>query len=157
MSSTRRPSPRVRVAHVVLQLRTGGMEKMLAEFARHADRERFDLRFVCLGDHGPVADEIAAAGWPVDCLGQPKGIKPEAVGRLVRRFLRWRTDVVHTHNNAPLIYAAPAARLAGGVPVVHTRHGQVGRAGRRHRAAFRLATLMARRVVCVSEIGRAHV
>ena len=47
----------LRVAHVVLQLRMGGMEKLLVEIARHADRDRFDLRFVCLTDRGPLADD----------------------------------------------------------------------------------------------------
>src|SRR5256885_1038310 len=35
-----------RVVHVALQLDTGGMEKLLIEFARHADRARTDI--VCV-------------------------------------------------------------------------------------------------------------
>ena len=35
----------MRIAHVSLQLETGGMEKLLVEFARHADRSRFALHF----------------------------------------------------------------------------------------------------------------
>ena len=38
----------LRVVHVASQMVTGGMEKLLVEFARHADRSRFDLRFVAL-------------------------------------------------------------------------------------------------------------
>jgi len=34
-----------RIAHVSLGLKMGGMEKLLVEFARHADRERFKLHF----------------------------------------------------------------------------------------------------------------
>jgi glycosyltransferase involved in cell wall biosynthesis len=140
----------LRVTHVVGQLRTGGMEKLLAELARHADRDRFDLRFVCLGDRGPVADEIEDCGWEVVCLGCRPGLRPGLVYRLAREFVRGRADVVHTHNNAPLIYGAPAARLAGVPVVLQTRHGQTIGTTRRHRAAFRLASLLADRVVCVS-------
>ena len=46
------------------------MEKLLVEFARHADRNRFDLRFICLGKRGSVADEIEACGWPVTALDE---------------------------------------------------------------------------------------
>ena len=144
----------LRVTHVVLQLRTGGMEKMLAEFARHADRERFDLRFVCIGERGPVADEISACGWEVACFGYAPGFKPDMLPVLCRDFVRGRADVVHTHNNVPLIFGGPAARLAGGIPLLQTRHGQAVGTTYRHRAAVRLAALLARRVVCVSEDAR---
>ena len=33
-----------RVVHLSLGLDVGGQEKLLVEFARHADRQRFDLR-----------------------------------------------------------------------------------------------------------------
>jgi glycosyltransferase involved in cell wall biosynthesis len=142
---------KLRITHVVGQLRTGGMEKLLVEMARHADRNRFDLRFVCLEGRGPVADEIENCGWEVVCLGCPPGLRPGTIWRLGRQFIRGRADVVHTHNNAPLIYGAPAARLAGVSAVVHTRHGRSPEAGRRQRTAVRLASLLANRVVCVSE------
>src|SRR5687768_2313562 len=107
---------RTRVAHVALQLQTGGMEKLLVEFARHTDRERFELRFVSLGTRGSLAGEIEECGWPGTALGKPPGLRPGLVARLARLFSRWRVDVVHTHNDSPLLYGAPAARLAG-VPV----------------------------------------
>ena len=145
---------RLHITHVILQLRTGGMEKVLAEFARHADRQRFHLRFVCIGEHGPVADEIAACGWDVKCLGYAPGLKLDLVTALGREFIRGRADVVHTHNSVPLIFGGPAARLARGIPLLQTRHGQaVGRTCR-HRTAVRLAALLAQRVVCVSEDAR---
>lgn len=146
MTTPRRP---VRVAHVVGQLGVGGMEKLLVEFARFADRRRFDLVFVCLGGRGPVADEIEAHGWPVVCLDEPPGLRPGLVLRLARLFRRWRARVVHTHNDNPLIYAGPAARLAGAWTVLQTRHGTF-QTGGRHATAFRYAALAADRVVCVS-------
>jgi glycosyltransferase involved in cell wall biosynthesis len=126
------------------------MEKLLVEFARHADRDRFDLRFICLGERGSVADEIEACGWPVVCLGCPPGLRPRITYRLSREFARGRADVVHTHNNNPLIYGGPAARLAGVPAVIQTRHGQAIGTSRRHRALFRFACMFANRVVCVS-------
>jgi hypothetical protein len=37
--------PPIRIANVSLGLEMGGMEKLLVEFARHAERERFQLHF----------------------------------------------------------------------------------------------------------------
>jgi glycosyltransferase involved in cell wall biosynthesis len=140
----------IRVAHVVLQLSTGGMEKLLVEFARYADREWFDLRFISLGGRGRLADDLEACGWPVTALDQPPGLRPRGVLRLARLFRQWQLDVVHVHNSKPLIYAAPAARLARVPRVVYTRHGQRFHARFRETLLFRLASRLPDRIVCVS-------
>jgi glycosyltransferase involved in cell wall biosynthesis len=145
--SDQRPT---RVAHVALQLDTGGMEKLLVEFARHADRSRFELVFVSLTTRGRVAEEIEACGWPVVALGKPYGICPGLPLRLGRLFRSWEIDVVHAHNRAPLIYAGLGARLAGVRGVVHTRHGRSFGENGRQMAFFRFFSLAADRVVCVS-------
>jgi glycosyltransferase involved in cell wall biosynthesis len=142
-----------RIVHLSLQLETGGMEKLLVEFARHADRGRFELGFVSLGTRGRLADDIEACGWPVEAMGEPPGLRPGLVLRLARLLRRWGTDVVHTHNTKPLIYAGPAARLAGIRQVVHTRHGQRFGAGRGDTALFRLAARTADRIISVSHDG----
>ncbi len=144
-------SQRVRVAHIALQLDTGGMERLLVEFARHADRSAFDLRFVALSGRGRWADELAALGWPVTLMNARDGVRPSLVYRLARLFQSERIDVVHTHNVKPLLYAGPAARLAGVPGVVHTRHGRRLGTTPAHARLFRLATRCVDRLVCVSD------
>lgn len=143
-------SHKLNIVHVVGQLDMGGMEKLLVEFARHADRERFRLHFLALGNCGVVAKEIEALGWPVDTMGLKAGLSPRLVVRLARVFRRMRPVVVHSHNTRALLYAGPAARLAGVQRMIHTRHGQGYGISRREMIAFRLATRMTDRVVCVS-------
>ena len=144
----------VRIAHVALQLETGGLERLLVEFARHSDRRRFDHRFIAIGARGQIADEIEAAGCPVTVLDTPPGVRPALAFRLARLFRDQRIDVVHTHNTKPLIYAGPAARLAGVGGVIHTRHGQRRGATPKQNLLFRLAARCADRIVCVSEDSR---
>ena len=144
-----------RVVHVVSQLSTGGMEKLLVEFARHGDRAAFAPHVVSLGGRGPVAEEVEAVGCPVTALGMPPGLRPALVVRLARLFRFLRADVVHAHNTRPLIYAAPAAKLAGARAVVHTRHGQRYGVRPRETALFRLAARLADRLVAVSHDGAA--
>jgi glycosyltransferase involved in cell wall biosynthesis len=147
-NTTARP---IRVAHVSLGLDMGGMEKLLVEFARHADRTRFQLRFITLGSRGSLAAEVEASGWQVTALEEPPGLRPGLVFRLAQLFRRGHIDVVHTHNTKPLIYGGPAARLAGVPRVIHTRHGQRFRAALRATAAFRLASRTVDHLVCVSQ------
>ena len=141
----------LRVVHVVLQLQTGGMERLLVEFARHADRTRFDLRFVSLSTRGPVANELQALGWPVTAMEEPPGLRPGLVWRLAKMLRQWGTHVVHAHNTKPLLYGGPAARLAGVRRVVYTRHGQRHGATWQQNVLFRLASRTADSIVCVSD------
>jgi glycosyltransferase involved in cell wall biosynthesis len=72
------------------------------------------------------------------------------VGRLRWLFRQWQVDVVHTHNSKPLLYAGPAARLAGVPVVVHTAHGQRYGSSRPHTWMFVQSCRATDRVVCVS-------
>jgi glycosyltransferase involved in cell wall biosynthesis len=128
----------------------GGMEKLLVEFARHADRSRFDLQFVSLAGRGVAADEIERLGWPITDLQTVPGLHPKLFLRLARLFRSLKADVVHTHSTRPLIYCGPAACIARVGRVIHTRHGQRYGAGRKETAAFRAASYTTNWVVCVS-------
>ncbi len=150
--SHQRPSP-LRVAHVALQLDTGGMERLLVEFARHHDRRLVEPIVVALGERGAVADEIEACGVRVVTLGMRPGLRPAAIWRIARWLRNDGIDLVHTHNTKPLLYAGPAAQWAGVRAVIHTRHGQRFAAKGRQTMLFRLASRCADRMVCVSADG----
>lgn len=142
---------KIRIAHIVGQLGVGGMEKLIVEFARHACRERFELSFVSLGERGIVADEIEQLGWPVETMSAPAGFRPAMIFRMANWLRRQHINIVHTHNTRPVIYGAPAARLAGVDAVMHTRHGQQYGATRAQIRSLRLATRLVDQVACVSE------
>jgi sugar transferase (PEP-CTERM/EpsH1 system associated) len=141
---------RIRVIHVSVGLNVGGMEKLLVEFARHADRNRFDLKFVSLTTRGQAAEQIEQLGWPVTTLDISPGIKPAVYVRLVRLFRQIGAGIVHTHNTKPLLYAVPAALLAGVQTIIHTRHGQHYSATRRQNYLFNLMAGWTDRIVSVS-------
>ncbi|HVS37515.1 MAG TPA: glycosyltransferase [Gemmataceae bacterium] len=142
---------RLRVAHVTTGLDVGGQEKLLVEFARCADRRRFDLHFVSLAGRGTLAGDLEAWGWPVVALDEPIGFRPSLVVRLARFFRQRRIDVVHTHDERPHIYGAFAARLAGADRLIHTRHhGMAFRLTPRQAGLVRLASRLTDRFVCVS-------
>ncbi len=141
---------RIRVIHVSVGLNIGGMEKLLVEFARQADRSRFDLKFVSLTTGGQVAKQIEQLGWPVTTLDISPGIKPAVFVQLAQLFRQARPSVVHTHNTKPLFYAVAAARLAGVQTIIHTRHGQRYGATRRKNYLFNLMAGWTDRIVSVS-------
>jgi hypothetical protein len=56
------------VCHVSMHLKTGGLERLLVEFARRHSPERFRPIFVALQDLGSPAADIKALGLPVHTL-----------------------------------------------------------------------------------------
>ncbi len=71
--------------------------------------------------------------------------------RLVKTFIRWGVDVVHTHDTRPHLFATPAALLAGVRRVIHTRHyGLAQRLSRRQTIAVNALALLTDHFVCVS-------
>src|SRR5690606_18738920 len=74
--------------------------------------------------------------------------------RLARALRARRADVVHTHNPLPLIYGAPAARLAGAA-AIHTKHG-ANPGSRGHLALRRAAARLTHAFVAVSDTTAAQ-
>lgn len=141
----------LRVIHVALGTATGGMEKMLVQFARFGDSRRFESSFVSLESRGAVAAELESLGASVTELHKLPGVRPLVVAKLARHLISQKPAVVHTHNTAGLVYGALAARLARVPRVIHTRHGQRFGASPRQDWLFRVLARRVDRVVCVSE------
>lgn len=141
----------INVAHVTWGLDVGGMEKLLVEFARHRDKDRFRLHFVSLKERGPLAGEIERLGSEVIALDRPEGLRPDLVPLLRSLFRRRRIDVVHTHNSRALFYGAPAARWAGVERVIHTWHGIDTADTAKQRVVLRMLSQLVDTMVAVSE------
>ncbi len=142
-------SPPLRVCHVSLTLKTGGLERLLADIARHHDAAHCRPEFLALTDVGRFADVIRDAGCRVHTLS-PAG-RFGQMRQMVRLFHAGRFDVVHTHNTYPHIYGSIAARLAHVPVVVNTRHGQRAGHGWKSRTQFRWASRLVDRIIAVSD------
>ncbi len=137
----------LRVLHVVENLDVGGLERVVVDLVRGA--RRVETGVACLGDGGALASEVRAAGRPLWAMERRRGVDWFLLFRLARIARSFGAHVVHCHNRGPLVYGAPAARLAGGARVVFTAHG-ARTAGRPHAARWRRLGLVDR-VVCVSD------
>jgi len=139
----------IRICHVSLTLCTGGLERLLVDFARMHNRRRYEMEFMVFREIGAFANQIHDAGCPVHQLterGRMRGVIELA------QFLRKHEfDVVHTHNTHPHIYGTLAARLAGVPVVINTRHGQRVERNWKSRWPYRFAAMLADRMIAVSD------
>lgn len=139
----------LKVCHVSLTLKTGGLERILADLARHHSSERCEPTFLALREVGRFANEIRACNRTVSVLkhqGRFSGLR-----EMARFFRDHQFDVVHTHNTYPHLYATLAARWAGVPVVVQTRHGQRAGHGWKSSWQYRWAAKWVDRIVAVSD------
>ena len=140
------------IVHVLSSFGVGGQERVALDLAIGQKARGHSVSVLSLAPppDGAMAEEFRDHGIAVDRV--PKrggGIDATLVPRLVRALKKLGADVVHTHNPLPLIYGAPAARLAGAASI-HTKHG-INPGGRGHRLLRRAAAHLAHAFVAVSD------
>ena len=142
---------RLRVCHLSLTLCTGGLERLLVDFARYHNSDQFELEFIALGETGQPAEEIQKLGCPVFDYPLTARGKLARVSQLAH-FLKGRNyDILHTHNAYPHFYGSLAARRAKIPAIIHTRHGRRFGETLNERLQFALASRIADRVVPVCD------
>ena len=124
---------RIRVAHVITRLCTGGAQQNTFHTVRLANRERYEVDLISGpsgGPEGSIEDEVRAAG--VSIIPQPhllRDVSPlndlRALGQLTRLMREKRYTIVHTHTSKAGFIGRLAARRAGVPIVVHTPHGNI--------------------------------
>ena len=141
---------RTRVLHIIQNLNYGGMERLLADIVRRADRDAFESHVLVLQYLGRYAEglndfatlHIAA---PLSRLSM---LHPTS---LIRHISEIGPDVVHTHSG--VWYKASLAARRAGVPLlVHTEHGRQTPDPWLARMVDRLASRRTDIVVAVSDV-----
>lgn len=149
-SSFARSQP-IRVCHVSMCLQTGGLERLLVDFARFHDRKKFELQFLALAGDGQPAADIRAEGCSARVLNDSLKIrKLRSIAQLVQCLKQPRTQIVHTHNTYAQFYGTLAAKLAGVPIVINTQHGGGCGDSWKSQWQFKLANRWTQRVVGVS-------
>lgn len=143
--------PRIRVCHLSMCLQTGGLERLLVDFARFHDRQKFELQFVALSGDGQPANDIRTANCSAQVLNETAKIRKwRTLTQLISHLRSERPQIVHTHNTYAHFYGTLAAKWARVPIVINTQHGRG--CGDHWKAAwqFRLANRWTKQVVGVS-------
>jgi glycosyltransferase involved in cell wall biosynthesis len=132
----------------------GGTERQLVALARGLDRSRFDLRVACFKRSGAFLPEIEAQGipvvnYPIRNLHGLRTMKEQL--RFARDLRRDRTQILHTFNFYPNMFAIPAARLAGVPAIIATLRDMGDLWTPMQRRTQRWVCRMAHRVVANAE------
>ena len=141
----------ISVCHLSMNLTTGGLERLLVDFAQFGDRTRFHPQFAALNELGKPAEEIKAEGFTVQSMRFGQVGRRQMLRNLTDLFRNSGVQLVHTHNTYAHFYGALAARRAEIPVVVNTQHGAGCGPTWKHRLQFRIANRWTQRIVGVSE------
>lgn len=144
------------IHHVIDSLEVGGAERVVLDLARAQAGAGARVRIHCLSKGGPFAEAARAGGADV-MVGASTGGFAGRAWRLARAFRSLKPDVVHCHNLAATVIAAPIAMVSGARTILATRHGLVGppRPGN-HERRFWAAVRACNYVVAVCEAAQQH-
>ncbi len=146
-----------RIIHIAEDLRTGGLERVVASIATCLDKTRYHVEVWALVAGGEVAEELSDSGIIVKILGLKTYHNPLNLFKLAVLLRKHRADIVHTHG----YYGSTFGRLAAigaRIPVIlahiHTSHADFKR---RHLFIERMLSLFTDKIICVSEAVRNYV
>lgn len=114
------------IAHILSSFGLGGQERLALNLATAQVNAGHRVTAVSLSDdeQAPLAQAFREAGVTThSARKRGAGFDGTLPFRLAALLGQDRVQIVHTHNPQPLIYGAPAARLAG-ARVIHTKHGR---------------------------------
>jgi sugar transferase (PEP-CTERM/EpsH1 system associated) len=114
---------RTTVAHVVQNLRIGGLERVVINLITGAEKKGYHSILYTLGTGGDLVAELEQQGHEVVTLQKRPGMDYILPFKLGRMFKKHGVDIVHAHNFSPLVYGALAGRLARVSGVIYTAHG----------------------------------
>jgi glycosyltransferase involved in cell wall biosynthesis len=99
---------------------SGGTEGQIFNLVRELDAKHFKLEFAALNMKGPFVEKYAQQGIAIREFPIPSLFSLAACAQMLRlaKYLRSsRIEILHAYNFYSLVFAIPAAKLAG-VPVV---------------------------------------
>jgi len=100
----------------------GGVEEHVAELALRLPDDRFAVTVVCPSACRPFFEPLVRTGRRVIALDLYRPRHLLAMRQFVHLLRTEAIDIVHSHQFAATMYAAPLARLAGVPTVVETPH-----------------------------------
>ncbi|MEO5824822.1 MAG: glycosyltransferase [Gemmatimonadales bacterium] len=112
------------VAHLLTSVEVGGAEQLVLQLIPAMASHGYRGRVICLRRAGALEPAFIRAGIDVDVLphGEHGGAMTLAL-KLSRHLGQRRPEILHSHNNSPLLVGAATRRLVQIPCHVHTKHG----------------------------------
>jgi len=117
-------TPTLNIAHIVLSLEVGGLEKVVLTLATEQQKQGHKAVIVCLDKIGTLGESLSAKGITILCLKRKQSrLDINTVSKLRKILKENKIDIIHTHNVEANIYGMLSSILLSNIKSIHTQHG----------------------------------
>lgn len=142
---------RIKVLHLVEDLKTGGAERIIADISEGLNRQEFAAGVWCLTRGGEIADELKNKGIPVGILRISNYHNPLTILGLSHLLRKEKPDIVHTHLYFASVIGRLAARRAA-IPILLSHvHSTYWEYKKRHIWMERFLSRITKKIICCSK------
>jgi glycosyltransferase involved in cell wall biosynthesis len=139
----------MKVLHIVLSLRVGGLEKVVVNLVR-SYKKKIDSKIICLEEKGELAEELPDI--EIKSLNKKPGIRLRLIPKIMKEIKESHIQLIHTHNPAPNFYGGLAG-FCTKIPVINTKHGRDDT--RNNILLNKISSFFTKKIVTVSEDAKA--
>jgi glycosyltransferase involved in cell wall biosynthesis len=141
----------IRVAHVVEDLKIGGIERIIEHIVMSLDAQRFEVTVLCLSGGGAIADKLLAHKKDVEVLNIKNFHNPFSVLKVVTWLKRKKINIVHTHGYPAGVLGRVASFFAGVPCIFHHVHSTYFNLNKRNYLIESFLCRFTKKVICCSE------
>jgi glycosyltransferase involved in cell wall biosynthesis len=142
---------KLKVIHLVEDMKTGGAERVIADIAEGLDRNRYDVRVWCITRGGDTADELTEKGIAVMILGISSYHNPFKILKLKRLLREAAPDIVHTHGYFASVIGRLSAQKADVSVILAHVHSTYWDYKKRHIFMERKLSRFTDKIICCSK------
>jgi sugar transferase (PEP-CTERM/EpsH1 system associated) len=117
-----RSGRKIRVVHIIYSLRMGGAERVIVNYAKFYDKEKYELSVCALTEGGPYEDDLKEAGVRYIILNKKIGFDILTILKLIRLLKREQITIVHFHDLSSCLWGTIPALLSGVKVIIRTVH-----------------------------------
>lgn len=107
----------IKVIHIVEDLRTGGLERTIAEIVMRLNKDKFRAGVWCLSRGGEIYEELKGENFGAEILFMPPRFDLRFIFKLCDKLKKEKVHILHAHGYTAATIGRTAGLLAG-VPVM---------------------------------------
>jgi glycosyltransferase involved in cell wall biosynthesis len=142
----------MRIVHVIVDLKIGGLEILFAHIVRGQINNGHDVSVICLSNGGITAEKLLSEGIEVKIFDFNR-VNIKSLIRLRREFLKQKADIAHLHS-LPAGTFGRLSLLGTGIKTVYHLHTIISIAHKmrfRHKLIERILSFNSGKIITVSK------
>ncbi|MBU1086344.1 MAG: glycosyltransferase [Candidatus Omnitrophica bacterium] len=142
---------KINIVHIVEDLKTGGLERVIASIVTGLDSEKFNLQVWCLSRGGNIYDQLEANGVAIENLHMKSARDLLFLIKLCQKFKTNKIDIAHTHGYTATTIGRLTAFFAGVKVIIAHIHSTYYNYNKKQLFIEKIFSLFTKKIICCSK------